>query len=123
MKFDSYANQVHIGSGTSINKTIINTESLDLSNQETAMELKSNKFYALEITNGPRETDSYLRVDTDNNEIVLGEGSNVNRLKFQSEFLDTSNQDTKIYIGHNSTSALNCRWAISKSSRKWVLIQ
>ena len=107
MKFDSYANQVHIGSGTSINKTIINTESLDLSNQETAMELKSNKFYALEITNGPRETDSYLRVDTDNNEIVLGEGSNVNRLKFQSEFLDTSNQDTKIYIGHNSTSALN----------------
>ena len=52
MKFDSVHHQIEIGGGTAINATVIRTENMDISNQETNFNLKSNKFYALEFTNG-----------------------------------------------------------------------
>ena len=37
----------------------------------------------------------------------MGEGSNINKVQLKSTYLDVSSQDTQIYIGHNSTSAIN----------------
>ena len=72
MKFDSVLHEIEIGGGTAINATVIRTENMDISNQETNFNLKSNKFYALEFTNGPRESGSYLRLDTKQQKVVLG---------------------------------------------------
>ena len=98
LKMDSFTKRLVVGPGNQINKTTFQTKTLDFSPQETNFLLRNDKFFALEITNGDRENSSFVRIDTKNNELLLGEGSAVSKTKFMSNILDVSSQNTEINI-------------------------
>ncbi len=107
LKMDSFTKRLVVGPGNQINKTTFQTKTLDFSPQETNFLLRNDKFFALEITNGDRENSSFVRIDTKNNELLLGEGSAVSKTKFMSNILDVSSQNTEINIGANSSRSLD----------------
>eukprot|EP00505_MAST-04D_sp_SCG-Rhode-Island_P001556 Stramenopile-MAST_4_protein_1556 len=107
LQFDSKHKRVVLGAGSSINKTAIYTKSVDVSSQGTEIVLNDNNFFAFELVDGVRENRSFLRVDTANSELVLGEGSEISKTKIKSDVLDVSSQNTKIKIDANSSAAID----------------
>ena len=72
MKFDSVLHEIEIG-GTAINATVIRIENMDISNQETNFNLKSNKFYALNLRMDPGSLASF-RLDKSSKRWYLEKG-------------------------------------------------